>query len=71
MTTRFSLLAVAVLFFFVAQELHADPQQQQAANDLQERELQEFGGHHGQNNPQHHGSAGAKQHGFLLLVRRQ
>ena len=57
-------LALAVALFLVAQQLHADPQQQQAADDLQVRQREQLGRDHGQHDPQHHGGARAEQDGL-------
>jgi hypothetical protein len=45
----------------VAEQLHADPQQQQAADDLQVRQRQQLDGHHRERDPHHHGGAGAPE----------
>ena len=42
-----------------------------AAHDLQEGQLQQLGRHHRENDPQHHGGAGAEHDGFLLLFGRK
>ena len=62
-------LGFAVAVFFARQQLVADPQQQHTADDLQEGEFQQLGGHHCQHNAQHHGGARAKHDGFFLLCR--
>lgn len=64
-------LGFAFILFFAGQQLQADPQQQAAAHDLQEGQLQQLGRDHGQDDPQHHGGAGAEHDGFLLLCGGQ
>ncbi|MNT21584.1 hypothetical protein D3C72_1569270 [compost metagenome] len=68
---RAGALGCAFVVFIASQQLQADPQQQATADDLQEGQLQQLGGHHGQHDPQHHGGARAKHDGFFLLLRRE
>ena len=56
---------------FTLEQTHANPQQQQAANDFHKRQLHQLGRHHGESNTQHHRSARAEHDGFLLLLGRQ
>src|SRR5574343_2049526 len=63
--------AFAFFLFVTAEQLGADPQQQQAADDLQVGQRQQLGSDHGHHDPQHHGGARAEQDGFFLLVFRQ
>ena len=64
--------AAGILFFiFALEQAHANPQQQQATDHLDEWQLHQLGCHHRQGNTQHHGGTRAEQHRFFLLCGGQ
>ncbi|MCY1538337.1 hypothetical protein D9M68_738720 [compost metagenome] len=62
---------VAVRVFFRRQQLNADPHQQQAAQGLQERDIQQHEREGDQQNPEQDGAGGAPQYAPHPLRSRQ